>query len=169
MPGDDSPMQNTRRWLTLPFLGAAGWLSAQAKPKAAKGVRIYNPPAIAKPTGYSHVAEVSAGKTVYIAGQIALDRNGQTVGPDNFAAQVQQVFENLNEAVKAAGGTFHDVVKVNCFLADRVERSQIPALREIRDRYVNPQAPPVSTLLFVRGLVREEWLIEVEAVAVIAG
>ena len=153
--------------MSLPVLGAASWVAAQAKSKVARSVRIFNPPTIAKPNGYSHVAEVSSGKTVYIAGQVALDRSGQTVGVDDFAAQVGQVFENLNEAVKAAGGSFHDVVKINYFVADRVERSQIPALRTVRDRYVNVQSPPVSTLVFVRGLVREEWLVEVEAVAVI--
>src|SRR5579872_6366932 len=62
---------------------------------------IHNPASIAKPAGYSHVAEVLGGKIVYIAGQVALDQHGQLAGTD-FAAQVQQVFVNLNEALKSA-------------------------------------------------------------------
>ncbi len=66
-----------------------------------------------KPNGYSHVAEITSGKLAYIAGQVAAAKDGQLVGKDDFPAQVRQVFVNLNEAVKAAGGSFHDVVKLN--------------------------------------------------------
>jgi len=76
------------------------------------------------------------------------------------------VFANLNEALKSAGGTFADVVKLNYYCVDRVDRAQLPALREIRDQFVNIQTPPASTFVFVRDLVRPEWLIEIEAVAV---
>jgi enamine deaminase RidA (YjgF/YER057c/UK114 family) len=107
------------------------------------------------------------GKMVYIAGQVALNREGQQVGQDDFSAQVRQVFANLNEALKSAGGSFADVIKLNYYCVDRVERSQLSAVRETRDQNVNRQAPPVSTFLFVRGLVMPEWLIEIEAVAVI--
>jgi enamine deaminase RidA (YjgF/YER057c/UK114 family) len=116
--------------------------------------------------GYSHVAEVANGKIVYIAGQVALDREGQPVAQGDFRGQVRQVFANLNEAVKSAGGSFADVIKLNYYCVDRVDRSLLTALREERDQYVNTQTPPVSTLVFVRDLVGPEWLIEVEAVAV---
>src|SRR5262249_13085900 len=70
-------------------------------------VRIFNPPGMAKPTGYSHVAEVTAGRTVYIAGQIAVDPSGKLVGvPGDFRAQATQVFENLKTALTAVGGSF---------------------------------------------------------------
>jgi enamine deaminase RidA (YjgF/YER057c/UK114 family) len=104
---------------------------------------------------------------VYIAGQVALDPEGQQVGQDDFRGQVRQVFANLNEAVKSAGGSFADVTKLNYYCVDRVDRGELPALRETRDQYVNTQAPPVSTFIFVRDLVKPEWLIEIEAVAVI--
>ena len=130
-------------------------------------VRLSNPATFSKPMGYSHVAEVTQGKIVYIAGPVALDREGQPVAQDDFRGQVRQVFANLNEAVKAAGGSFADVIKLNYYCVARVDRSQLTALRDERDRYVNIQAPPVSTLVFVHDLVRAEWLIEVEAVAVL--
>jgi enamine deaminase RidA (YjgF/YER057c/UK114 family) len=131
-------------------------------------VRIFNPDNLAKPTaGYSQVAEVTGGKTVFIAGQVAQDRSGNLVGNDDFRAQVQQVFENLKAAVEASGGSFDNVVKLNYYCAESVDASLIPTVREIRDKYVNTANPPVSTFVVVKRLVRPEWLIEVEAVAVV--
>ena len=132
-----------------------------------KETRLSNPATIHKPNGYSHVAEVVSGRTVYIAGQVALDKDGQVVGKDDFAAQVQQVFANIGEALQSAGGSFADVVKLNYFCVDRVDRSQLAVVRSTRDRYVNTQAPPVSTFVFVSSLVNPDLLIEVEAVAVV--
>jgi enamine deaminase RidA (YjgF/YER057c/UK114 family) len=139
---------------------------SQATPK--QPFRIFDPDNMAKPTaGYSQVAEVTDGKIVYVAGQVALDRAGNLVGKDDFRAQVQQVFENLKAAVEAAGGDFTNVIKLNYYCAENVDPSQIPVVREIRDKYVNTANPPVSTFVVVKRLVRPEWLIEVEAVAVV--
>lgn len=132
-----------------------------------KNARLSNPTTIHKPNGYSHVAEIASGKIVYIAGQVALDRNGQLVGKDDFAAQVEQVFANVGEALKSAGGSFGDLVKLNFFCAERVDRGQLAVVRSTRDRYVNTQAPPVSTFVFVSSLVNPDWMIELEAVAVV--
>jgi enamine deaminase RidA (YjgF/YER057c/UK114 family) len=137
------------------------------KANNAQPFRIFNPESIAKPTGYSHVAEVNDGKIVYIAGQVALDKSGNLVGKDDFRAQVQQVFENLKAAVEAAGGDFNSVVKLNYYCAESVDPAQITGARELRDKYVNTANPPVSTFVYVKRLVRPEWLIEVEAVAVV--
>lgn len=130
--------------------------------------RIFNPETLAKPTaGYSHLAEVTDGKLVYIAGQVAIDRAGNLVGKDDFRAQVQQVFENLKAAVEASGGDFHNVIKLNYYCSEAVDPAQVPVVREIRDKYVNTANPPVSTFVVVKRLVRPEWLIEVDAVAVV--
>jgi len=139
------------------------------KTQKARPFRLFNPDGMAKPTaGYSQVAEVTGGKMVYIAGQVAIDRSGNLVGKDNFRAQVQQVFENLKAAVEAAGGDFSSVIKLNYYCAESVDPSQITTVREIRDKYVNTTNPPASTFAVVNRLVRPEWLIEVDAVAVIA-
>jgi enamine deaminase RidA (YjgF/YER057c/UK114 family) len=136
--------------------------------KETQPFRIFNPETMAKPAaGYSQVAEVHDGKIVYIAGQIALDKAGNLVGKDDFHAQVQQVFENLKSAVESTGGNFHSVIKLNYYCVAAVDPSQVPAVREIRDKYVNTANPPTSTFVFVPRLVRPEWLIEVEAVAVV--
>ena len=157
--------------LAAPMSGAAQEKKMNTKTKQAKaptGVRIFNPDALAKPTvGYSQVAEVTGGKVVYIAGQISQDKNGNLVGKDDFRAQVTQVFDNLKAAVEAAGGTFHDVVKLNYYCAESVDPSQIPVVREVRDKYINTANPPTSTFVVVKRLVRPEWMIEVEAVAVV--
>jgi enamine deaminase RidA (YjgF/YER057c/UK114 family) len=136
--------------------------------QAPSSFRLFNPETMAKPTaGYSQVAEVTDGKMVYIAGQVALDLAGNLVGKDDFRAQVAQVFQNLKAAVEAAGGDFHDIIKLNYFCAESVDPSQIFAVREIRDQYVNTANPPTSTFVVVKRLVRPEWLIEVDAVAVV--
>ena len=127
-------------------------------------VRLINPETMHRPTGYSHVAEVVAGRPVYIAGQVALDATGALVGPGDIRAQVRQVFENLSSALQAVGAGFDQVVKLNYYLVDA---SQLPVVREVRDEYVNPQRPPASTAVEVRRLFREDVLIEVEAVAIV--
>src|SRR3954462_14829056 len=139
---------------------------AETKP-VKKTFRIYNPDTIAKPTGYSHVAEVTGGKIVYIAGQVALDRSGNLVGKENLRAQAQQVFANLKAAVEAAGGDTSDFIKLNIYVAESVDAGQIPVIREIRDKFVNTANPPTSTLVVVKRLVRPELLIEIDAVAVV--
>ena len=139
-----------------------------ASAQGGKPFHIFNPETMAKPTaGYSQVAEVGEGKIVYIAGQVALDKSGNLVGKDDFRAQVQQVFENLKAAVEASGGDLHSVIKLNYYCAASVDPAQLPVVREVRDKYVNTANPPTSTFVVVQRLVRPEWLIEVDAVAVV--
>jgi enamine deaminase RidA (YjgF/YER057c/UK114 family) len=115
-----------------------------------------------QPAGYSHVVKALGGQTVYLSGQVALDVSGALVGRGDFRAQTQQVFENIKTALAAAGADFSHVVKLTIFVVDR---SELPALREVRDRYINTDAPPASTLVQVRGLVSDDFLLEVEAIA----
>jgi enamine deaminase RidA (YjgF/YER057c/UK114 family) len=116
------------------------------------------------PAGYSHVVEVKGGRTLYIAGQLAVDNEGNLVGRGDFRAQVKQVFENLKSRLEEGGASFKDVVKLNYYLADA---SNLQALRDTRDSYINTENPPASTLVVVKQLVREEYLLEIEAVAVV--
>jgi enamine deaminase RidA (YjgF/YER057c/UK114 family) len=117
------------------------------------------------PAGYSHIAKVNRGTIVYLAGQVSSDASGKLVGEGNFEAQVEQVFGNLKIAVEAAGGTMADIVKLNIYLVAEVDQADVPKLRAIRDRYVNVERPPASTLVVVSRLARPGWLIEIEAVA----
>jgi enamine deaminase RidA (YjgF/YER057c/UK114 family) len=128
------------------------------------GIALISPKSMHKPNGYSHVAKVNTGNPVFIAGQVALDASGTIVGKDNFRAQAQQVFENLKAAVEAAGGSFRDIVKLNIYVVDN---SGLPEYREVRDHYIDTKNPPASTAVQVAALFRPEFLIEVEAIAVV--
>ena len=119
------------------------------------------------PAGYSHIAKVSKGTLIYLAGQVSSDASGKLVGEGNFEAQVEQVFGNLKIGVEAAGGTMADIVKLNIYLVSEVDQTEVPKLRAIRDRYVNTAKPPASTLVVVSRLARPGWLVEIEAVAAI--
>jgi ribosomal protein L11/enamine deaminase RidA (YjgF/YER057c/UK114 family) len=123
-----------------------------------------NPDTMHRPTGYTHVVEVTAGRPVYISGQVAFDRTGTLVGPGDVRAQARQVFENLAAALRSVGASFEQVVKLTFYLLDA---TQLPAVREVRDQYVNTTRPPASTAVEVRRLVLDDLLIEVEAVAIV--
>ena len=128
---------------------------------------IFSPATLPPPVGYSHVAKVNKGTLIYLAGQVSSDASGKLVGEGNFEAQVEQVFKNLKLAVEAAGGTMADIVKMNIYLVAEVDQAEMPKFRAIRDRYVNKEKPPASTLVVVSRLARPGWLIEIEAVAAI--
>ena len=132
---------------------------------AAPQVKRTNPPELSKPTGYTHVVEVTGpAKTVYVAGQIALDKDGHVVGAGDMKAQAEQVFKNLQAALASAGAKFSDVVKMNTYVTDI---AQAPAMREVRAKYF-ADVTPASTLVQVVHLARPEFLIEIEVIAVVA-
>ena len=127
-----------------------------------------NPPTMHKPIGYSHVAEVSEARLVFIAGQVALDASGALVGEGDYAKQVRHAFSNLGAALSAAGATFRDLIKVNYYCADVVDPAiQLQILREVRDPLFDNGTPPASTFVVVRRLARPDWLIEIEGVAAV--
>jgi enamine deaminase RidA (YjgF/YER057c/UK114 family) len=128
-----------------------------------------SPDTLMTPTGFSHIAKVNSGTIVYLAGQVSTDRSGKLVGEGDFEAQVEQVFRNLKTAIEAAGGAMADIVKLNTYLVAEVDQADVPKMRAIRDRYVNAEKPPASTLVVVSRLARPGWLIEIEAVAAIGG
>lgn len=129
--------------------------------------RVFSPAELPKPVGYSHVGEITSGKMIYISGQVAMDASGKIVGEGDYRAQLRQVFANLNTALSAAGASFHNVIKLNYYIVDRVDRSEFFAYREIRDQYVDTANPPAATVVIVRGLFLPEFLVEIEAIAVI--
>lgn len=127
-------------------------------------MRFINPPTLSSTAGYTHVVEARSGRTIYISGQIALDESGNVVGAGDFAAQAEQVFRNIKSALESVGASFDDVAKLTVFVVDM---SQVQTFRDIRDRHVNNANPPASSLVRVAGLVRDDLLIEIEAVAVL--
>ena len=118
-----------------------------------------NPSGMHTPTGYSHV--VKAGDTIYIAGQVAVASDGSVVGKDDPAAQAEQVYKNLQNALASVGASLQHLVKTTTYV---VSRDCIEAVREARAKYL-ANDPPTSTLLIVSRLASPEILIEIEAVA----
>ena len=119
--------------------------------------------------GYSQIAEITSGKLVLIAGQGPHDVHDKMVGEGNFEAQVEQVFKNLGLALKAAGGDWKNLVKINNYCHISVTQELRNGYRPIRDRYINMAAPPVSTFIYVPRLAQPNWLFETDAMAVIDG
>ena len=113
---------------------------------------------------YSHVVTVSgADKIVYIAGQLARDIDGNCVGKGDMRAQMEQTFQNLDRCLKAAGATWADVVKTNTFVTDFDEFQKCG---DVRMRYFGV-ATPTSTTVGVTRLAGPDFMIEIEAVAVV--
>jgi enamine deaminase RidA (YjgF/YER057c/UK114 family) len=134
-------------------------------PSTPMGRRI-NPPLLPKPNGYSHVVEIQSGRTVYISGQVPADAAGTLVGAGDFRAQTEQVFANLNEALRAVNANFGHVVKLTIFVTD-LSPENLTALRDVRDRHIDPAHGPASSLVEVSKLFRPGILVEIEAIAVI--
>jgi enamine deaminase RidA (YjgF/YER057c/UK114 family) len=126
-----------------------------------------NPPGLAPTNGWTQVVTSTAGKTIYVSGQVSVDERGQLVGKGDLKAQTEQTFANLEVALKAAGASFRDVVKMNLYVVG-LKPELVPLIREVRARYVNREHPPASTLVGVSALVGPDWLIEIDVVAVLA-
>lgn len=125
-------------------------------------VQHINPSRLAAPAGYSHL--VMDGNTVYVAGQVARDREGNIVGAYDVKAQAEQVFKNLEIALAAAGGNLGHIVKTTVFMT---HREDIPVYREARTKYLPGDNPPASTLVLCSGLAHPDFRIEIEAIAVL--
>ena len=116
------------------------------------------------PEPFSHYTDaVRAGDLLFISGCVAIDADGKLVGEGDVVAQARQVFANVGLCLGAAGASFADVVKVTTFLTDIEDRAKINPVRQ----EVFGHARPASTLVEVSALVLPEFLIEVEAVAVL--
>ncbi|MGE0759610.1 MAG: RidA family protein [Pirellulaceae bacterium] len=125
-----------------------------------------NPPSLGRTSGWTHVVTAQGGRTIYISGQTSLNERGEVVGVGDLKAQTEQTFHNLSIALAAAGATFRDVVKTTVFVVN-LRPEHVPILREVRSRYVAADRPPASSLVGVTALVGPDWLIEIEAIAVV--
>ena len=123
---------------------------------AAKSV--YDPPT------YSQAIRVSGAQSVvFVSGQVAYDKKGGAAHPGDFKAQAREAFRSVVAQVKAAGGTAESIVKINTYLTDIRYRAD---LMPIRSEIFGTRLP-ASTLVQVCALAQPDWMIEVEAIAVI--
>jgi enamine deaminase RidA (YjgF/YER057c/UK114 family) len=121
------------------------------------------PDGVAPGNGYTNVV-TGTGRLIAVSGQVALAADGTVVGRGDPEAQARQVFENLRGCLAAAGASFADVVKLTYFLTDA---AHLPVIRGVRDQFVDTAAPPASTAVAVAALFRPEFLVEIEALALV--
>ena len=124
--------------------------------------QLINPAGVAPPSAqYTHLVSVSSKKLLFIAGQVAVDEKGDLVGKNDFKAQAEQAYKNLDAILKSQGATFKNVVKLNTYTTDIANNK---SLGEVRRKFI-PDEFPAATLVGVTGLADPDYMIEVEAVA----
>jgi enamine deaminase RidA (YjgF/YER057c/UK114 family) len=126
-----------------------------------------NPPTLVKPAGFSHGWETQGGKTVYIAGQVAVDKQGHVVGAGDLVAQFRQVCENLKAVLMSRAGQMNDIVKMTIYVLSKSDyKTHARDIGAVYRDYFGRHYPAM-TLVEVRGLFDDAYLIEIEAIAVV--
>jgi enamine deaminase RidA (YjgF/YER057c/UK114 family) len=126
----------------------------------------FDPPTLSATRGYAHVTVISSPKQVHVSGQIALNAAGEVVGKGDLAAQTEQVYVNLGHALAAAGARLADVFKIVTYVVD-LSPEKVAAVRAVRGKHFGDGPYPASTMVGVTGLVHQDLLIEIEAIAAI--
>lgn len=128
---------------------------------------LLNPAGLERPVGYSHVARISSGKVVFIAGQAPFDAGGSVVGKGDFVAQFRQVMRNLKLAVEGAGGRPNQFAVLTMYVTDA--QAYLANKKAIGAAYtaVFGKYFPAITLVEVKGLYHPDCMIEISGVAVI--
>lgn len=129
-------------------------------------VEYMNPPGACPAQGlYSHVGKPAGSDLLFVAGQLSVAADGSVAGTGDFEAQFKQVFANLGAVLEGLGCNFNDVVKFTTFLVRSQDIDSFMALRAalFPTLFRGPLFPP-NTLLIVDRLVKEPFLIEVEAI-----
>jgi 2-iminobutanoate/2-iminopropanoate deaminase len=112
---------------------------------------------------YSQGLVANAGQLLFIAGQTASDKEGNIVGRGDIEAQTHQVFKNIAAVLQEAGGSFDNLVMTTTYITDIKNREGYNRVRMQHYKGV----PPTSTLVVIKGLAREEYLIEINGIAVL--
>lgn len=116
--------------------------------------------------GFSQIVISNPGKIIFISGQVAWDENLKIIGENDLAKQTQKALDNLGIAIKAAGGTLENIVMLRIYKVN-YQKEDGPIINQILKNYFGTENPPTSTWISVQGLADEEFMIEIEAQAVI--
>ena len=127
-----------------------------------------NPDGVTKPAAYTHVVTAQGSRIVYIAGQTSVDKDGNVVGAGDLAKQAEQVYENLKTCLASVGATFADVTKLTTFIVSYRPSADREILGAVRQKYISAENRPASTLVGVQSLATPDYMIEIEATAVLA-
>lgn len=121
-------------------------------------------PELAIPNGhFAQAVKAGAGRLVFISGMTARNASGGVTGVGDVAAQTRQVCENLDAAVRAGGGSLDDVVRLDVYVRNMEDFAAIHAVRE----QFFTGTPPASTMVEVSKFVNKDYLIEINAIAVV--
>jgi enamine deaminase RidA (YjgF/YER057c/UK114 family) len=118
--------------------------------------------------GFSQVVIATGQKHVFISGQCAVDGRGKLVGKGDLAAQTEQVLKNIEGALRESGATFEHLVRMTIYVVD-YDASRRDVMQSVRDRFIPPDQGPASTLIGVSKLVSDDFLLEIEAQAIVDG
>ncbi len=130
---------------------------------------IVTPPDLAKPRGYNYGVKVQGGSTLYIAGQVAFDGEGKMVGPGDIVRQFEQALANFRRVLEAGEALPQDVVKLNIYTADMAAyKANLQGIGRAY-RAVFGHHYPAMTVVEVKSLYDDGFLLEIEGVAVTAG
>ena len=124
--------------------------------------KIITPDNLHRPFGYSHAIQID--KTLYISGQIPLDMDLKSVGEGDIAAQTEQVYANMQKTLEKAGGGMRNIVMLNIYCTDLDAYDK--HTRAVRKKYFGDYYP-ATTAVEVKRLYRPEYMIEIEAIAVL--
>jgi enamine deaminase RidA (YjgF/YER057c/UK114 family) len=128
---------------------------------------IINPPALARPVGFSHGILVTGGRLLFLAGQTGSNGEGQIIAPGNLVAQYEQILRNLQTVVEAAGGKMQDITKLNIFVRDRDDYLAHRKPLGVVHRSFFGAYYPAMALFEVSRFFQDETLVEIEGLAVI--
>ncbi len=154
--------------LAIALTGLAGCNQANQDTPATTNTKLelLSPQELHKNPAYSQVAVVEGNyRTIYIGGQNAVDKAGNVVGKGDLEAQTRQVLQNLETAVQAGGGSFENIVKWNVYLLQG--QSAEKAFKVFQGPMSKMKHPPVISGVFVCGLANPDFLLEMEAVAIV--
>ena len=129
-------------------------------------IELLSPEGLHKNPAYSQVAVIEGNnRTIYIGGQNAVDKDGKLVGKGDIEAQARQVLQNLETAVKAGGGALENIIKWNVYLVQG--QSAEKALKAFQGAMSKMKSPPLITGIFVSSLANPDFLLEMDAIAVV--
>lgn len=128
-----------------------------------------NPPDVPAPVGmYSHLVRVEAGELLFLAGQVAVDGEGNTIGKGDAGAQTRAAYLHIGRILASAGASYEDIVQVRTYLVGRENlQPYLDARKALFEEIYPDGAFPPNTLVFVEGLFEQDMLVEIEIVAAI--
>ncbi|WP_282363101.1 Rid family hydrolase [Pseudomonas sp. PS01297] len=128
--------------------------------------RVHNPPTVFNSLqyGFSQAIEVRDGRRILLSGQVGVDANENTVGP-GITEQTEKALDNIESILAHAHGNLSHVIMLRLYIVESARDQQEPIASALRNRF--PNNPPPSSWIIVSGLSLPEWLIEIEAEALI--